>query len=511
MAEALLDQISKVLNDRNIAYDPDALKLATANPSNITILQGWVEEYFSSDTLLSKDEQRLFTTLTKTGEIETLSKGQDLSFVLQINDHELQLAIDELRTSTATIEKQCEALRIQKNALSSLSRNIKRANQARSQVEKGQLRKWEAEKSSTAARISDSVQSLIYKCSDQAQYLKTSDLNFKQAISNILQFDDRLLSSFQKLASELDKNLPEDEETIERVKDLCARYIKFTVEGMRTKLDRIYLEALKDPSINQDFQENVPQAQELQEELESLYSEIQPVAQISVEQQYLEPAMRVINNINSAYYERFYKSIQYIENSISSLIDRIKAYSLRAHEYQCHRMAVKAVLKIVKAELSYEEPSLSKPKLLAGLAQKIPSMVDETYREIKPEQSLAQNMGITLPNSDSEEINVHKIENILSEKLARLESQEEILQKTMESSISSYLSDAHVTLALLRDELLDKSPFHEVNLIDPELLKTIDLLETEVSLSQAKLDAIDLYDLQSKNNQREHFLERWPR
>ncbi|POS86726.1 hypothetical protein EPUL_001394 [Erysiphe pulchra] len=507
MAEALFKQITKVLHDRDILYDPDALRSVIA--SNITILQEWVEEYLSPDTLLSKDEHRLFTTLTKTGEIETLSKEQDLSFVLQINDHDLQIAIDELRKSTATIEKQCETLRIQKNALSSLSRNIKRANQARSQVEKGQLRKWEAEKSSIAATISDSVQSLIFKSSDQAQYLKTSDINFKQAISNILQLDDRLLSSFQKLASDLDENLPENEETIERVKDLCARYIKFTVEGMRTKLDRIYLEALKDPSNNQNSQENVQQAQELQEELESLYSEIQPVAQISVEQQFLEPAMRVTNNINNTYYERFCKSIQYIENSLSSLTDRIKAYSLRAHEYQCHRMAVKAVLKIVKAELSYEEPPVSKTKLLAGPTQKIPSIVDETYGEIKPEQSLAQNLGITLPKSGSEEINVLKMEKILSEKVARLESQEEILQKTMESSISSYLSDAHLTFALLRDELLDKSPYHEVNLIDPELLKTMDLLETEILKFQAKLEAIDLYDLQEKNSQRDYFLERW--
>lgn len=511
MAEILLKQITKVLHDREISYDPDALKVAIANQSNITILQEWVDEYLSPDTLLSKDEHRLFTTLTKTGEIESLLKEQDLSFVLQINDHELQKAIDELRKSTATIEKQCEALRIQKNALSSLSRNIKRTNQARSQVEKGQLRKWEAEKSSIAATISDSVQSLIYKSSDQAQYLKTSDLNFKQAISNILQLDDRLLSSFQKLAIDLDKNLPENEETIERVKDLCARYIKFTVEGMRTKLDRIYLEALKDPSNDQNSQDVGQQAQELQEELESLYSEIQPVAQISVEQHYLEPAIRVTNNINSTYYERFCKSIQYIENSLSSLTDRIKAYSLRAHEYQCHRMAVKTVLKIVKAELSYEEPSTSKTNLLAGSAQKISSMDDETYEETKQEHLLAQNLGITLPKSGSEEINVLNMEKILFENVARIESQEEILQKTMESSISSHLSDAHVTLALLRDELLDKSPYHEVNLIDPEMLKTIDLLETEVLQSQKKLDAIDLYDLQAINSQRDHFLERWSR
>lgn len=59
MAEILLKQITKVLHDREISYDPDALKVAIANQSNITILQEWVDEYLSPDTLLSKDEHRL--------------------------------------------------------------------------------------------------------------------------------------------------------------------------------------------------------------------------------------------------------------------------------------------------------------------------------------------------------------------------------------------------------------------------------------------------------------------
>ncbi|KAI6246989.1 hypothetical protein HI914_04985 [Erysiphe necator] len=510
MAEMLLRKITKILDHRDIKFDPETLKSAIANPSNFTSLQEWADEYLSPETLLTKDELRLFVFLANS--TITLSRDKDLSLVLQLNDHEIQTAINELRKSTSMIEKQCKTLRMQKSALSGLSKNFKRANQVRCQAEKAQLRKWEVEKSCiSASQISDLVQSLIYKSSDQVQYLKTADVNSKQAVSNVLQSDDRILSSFQKLLSNLDDNLPENQEKIERVKDLCARYIKLTVDGTRTKLDRIYLEALKYPPSLQGSLEDGQQARELQEELESLYSEIHPVAQISVEQQYLEPALQVTNNTNSTYYDRFYKAIQYIENSLSTLTDRIEAYSSRLHEYQCHRMAIKAILKIVKAELSYEEPKLSKAKPVGGCIQKIQLLTEDNNKEIMPEQLLAQNLGLVIPKSDSEEADVFEMENILSERMAKLESQEITLQKTMESFISSHLSDAHVTFDLLWNELLDKSTYQSVKLIDSELLKTVDFIETETFKYQEKLDAIDLYDLQANSNQRDYFLGRWSR
>jgi hypothetical protein len=71
------------------------------------------------------------------------------------------------------------------------------------------------------------------------------------------------------------------------------RLIKFTVEGIRTKLDRIYLESLE-LSAQSGATTRVPndEISTLQEELESLYAEILPVAQMSTEQQFLEPALK---------------------------------------------------------------------------------------------------------------------------------------------------------------------------------------------------------------------------
>jgi hypothetical protein len=47
----------------------------------------------------------------------------------------------------------------------------------------------------------------------------------KQTVDSILRSDDKVLSSLQKLAGDLDPARPEDGNAIARTKELCARYL----------------------------------------------------------------------------------------------------------------------------------------------------------------------------------------------------------------------------------------------------------------------------------------------
>jgi predicted negative regulator of RcsB-dependent stress response len=98
------------------------------------------------------------------------------------------------------------------------------------------------------------------------------------------------------------------------------------VEGIRTKLDRIYLEALSNAP--KDNEADAQEIAELQEELESLYSEILPVAQMSTEQQFLEPALQTLKTTNGQGQERAVKAVQYVRIPVLS-IARLLAKSLR--------------------------------------------------------------------------------------------------------------------------------------------------------------------------------------
>lgn len=101
-----------------------------------------------------------YATLSKNGQVETLA-AQDLSLVQGLNDQEIQNAIEELKQSTAAIEKQTDALRLQQNAMASLVRNDRRTNQTRAHTEKGQVRKWDVEKGHINAAVRSSIYILV--------------------------------------------------------------------------------------------------------------------------------------------------------------------------------------------------------------------------------------------------------------------------------------------------------------------------------------------------------------
>jgi hypothetical protein len=98
---------------------------------------------------------------------------------------------------------------------------------------------------------------------------------------------------------------------------IVSRLIKHTVEGIRTRLDRIYLDTLNSSSGSNRHNSDNQEVNDLQEELESLYSEILPVAQMSAEQQYLEPALRSIAATNGQGQERSVKAVKYVSLHVS--------------------------------------------------------------------------------------------------------------------------------------------------------------------------------------------------
>lgn len=272
--------------------------------------------WFFLRMLLIRDR---YEVLSQSGEADRIANSQDLSSICDLTDEQLHTAIEELQRSTTAIEKQSETLRLQQNALALLVKNNKKVGVARSEADAKQLRKWEAENGQVSSAVDEISQNLEYQLSDLEQQNKMSQSSIKQTVDGIFKADDKLLASLQKLAGELDPGSSEDHDTIARIRDLCARYIKHTVDGVRTKLDRIYLEALDSPAAAELQDTNQQEVTELQEELESLYSEVLPVAQMSAEQQYLEPALREIAAKGNSGQDRAHQALEYVSFSTSAV------------------------------------------------------------------------------------------------------------------------------------------------------------------------------------------------
>ncbi|QSZ37760.1 hypothetical protein DSL72_008859 [Monilinia vaccinii-corymbosi] len=507
----------QTLEDYGIPFDRSAVQSDYARSP--AAVEAWISKYLGPETLLTKDEVALYEVLSQSGDADKIANSQDLSSIFDLSDEQLHTAIEELQRSTAAIEKQSEALQSQKNALALLVKNNKKSGAARTEVDTKQLRKWEAEKGQANSVVEELCQNLMYQLSDLEQQSKMSQSSIKQTVDGILKADDKLLASLQKLAGELDPGSSEDNDTIVRIRDLCARYIKHTVDGVRTKLDRIYLEALNGAADAETPGNNSQEVAELQEELESLYSEVFPVAQMSAEQQYLEPALREIAAKGDSGQERAYQGLKYMQECLSYLVKRTEIYAERMEEYQCHQMASKFAIATGKKELQYEAaPKSSK----SATRQRQSSQTQVRYRnnprrssmfeEMDAEKQLLRNLGISLPpENNTDDSRTEFLENILHERAEKLRSHTANLESTTETTISSHVHNADVTMKLLHNALQADSVYGEVQLLDPDIVSSFNTFEEEIRNLQENLEAVNLQRLQLKNVHKEQLIKRWSR
>lgn len=254
-----------------------------------------------------------YNLISRNQKAEALAASVDLSTVPPFSDQEIQDAIDELTRSTEAINKQTEALRQQQDALSRLMANSGRIGDARSDLETKRLHKWESDRKTLNTAVELLSQSLDYRVSELEEQMKGTSGDLTKIVDEMLHSDDKLLSSLQKLGWELDTEDPEEAESVTKLREICARLIKYTVECIRTRMDRLYLETLesfpKSGPVDKASQEDVSA---VQDELESLYSEILPVAQMSVEKQHLEPSLRSLSAKNGNSLNRSSEALGYV-------------------------------------------------------------------------------------------------------------------------------------------------------------------------------------------------------
>jgi hypothetical protein len=83
---------------------------------------------------------------------------------------------------------------------------------------------------------------------------------------------------------------------------------------MRCRLDRLYLEGIASAPIPNPGSKKAAAVRDLQDEVDSLYSELLPVAQMSVENQFLEPALRTLTTRNRESLSRAATAVEYVSS-----------------------------------------------------------------------------------------------------------------------------------------------------------------------------------------------------
>lgn len=108
-------------------------------------------------------------------------------------------------------------------------------------------------------------------------------------VAERLRRDDRLLLHLEKLATGLTGYDGSEGELTDRSMTLCKALATSVAEGIRCRLDRIYMETLS----GKDWQatEDTDLCSSVQEEMNSLYSEIAAVAEMSVNNEFENPLL----------------------------------------------------------------------------------------------------------------------------------------------------------------------------------------------------------------------------
>ncbi|GJD05234.1 hypothetical protein ColKHC_14059 [Colletotrichum higginsianum] len=517
-----ISSLESIIRGYGIAIDRRTLQAALDDPEHGTAFAEWARLHLGPDNLLSRDELALYASLDKSGQVDKLVASQDLAAVQALSERQIQTAIDELNRSTAAIVKQTETLKQQQDALAKLVKTNAKVEEDRSDLVFQRNQKHDSDRKKMMTSVEELSQSLEYRASDIEQQSKVSGNGLQKTLDSLLHSDDKLLLSLRKLGLELETEDPEDRENVEKLREICMRLIKYTVETVRTKLDRLYLEALSSAHHNGVASHPSDDVKTSQEELESLYTEILPVAQMSVEQQYLEPALKSLSSKNGQSLHRSAAAIVYIDECLDYLLDHIERLSARIEAFQSHQAATTDLLATARAELAAQVSTPKKKTPAQDLVSPVrrrntgpgsPSRnrSNTAHRrrssglDEPPLETLFRTLAVAFPEDATDGARqTAALSTTLAERQAKARDVARNTQEALEGAAASRLADAKLALA-------GREPLWDVRLVDEGIEASIAVLGQEVEKVKERIERVDAGKARQRSERRREILERWGR
>ncbi|KAK4155765.1 hypothetical protein C8A00DRAFT_41688 [Chaetomidium leptoderma] len=520
-----------ILRAYDASFDAAAVRAALSDPKSTDLVR-WATVHLAPDTLLTVDELNQYAALEESGLAERLAMSSDLTAARVLSDQEIRDATEELSRSTQAITRHTETFKLQQEALGRLVDASRLGNQARAAVEAGQARTWQAQRRDLASGVSELSQSLSHRINELEQQSTGAGATIQQTMGTLFDSDDKLLSSLQKLGWELKTEDAEEQDDVAMLREACARLIKFTVEGIRTKLDRLYLESLELSTQSGTTNRVSPdEVSALQEELESLYAEILPVAQMSTEQQFLEPALKSLAAKNGQGLARSAQATSYIHECLDYLIDRAQDLVARLEAFQAYQVAANAVLDIAKPELGTEasvaveaSPTRQKSAIQPDAMSPVRPRPNQRSRytsggpgigDEPPLDEILRTLAISLPQEEDVPADLRaqaeELASTLARRRAKVHDVAQNVQETFESTATKQVADGTLAIQLVRDSILAESPFGHARLLDPEMDGSIAVLSQELANVDERLKGIDasVAKLRGHNAKRDELVSRW--
>jgi hypothetical protein len=153
---------------------------------------------------------------------------------------------------------------------------------------------------------------------NEAEKSTTDGKKILAALTARLKSNDRLLSELEALASGV-KSSDGEVSIMKRTTELSSILSRYVAEEIYCRLDRLYLEKVLDdsksaPGVPTD--KDLEAVASLEQEIDSLYPEIDVLAEISTKQQYVEPILRQLQKYHGQFRIACHQKLDLVSSSV---------------------------------------------------------------------------------------------------------------------------------------------------------------------------------------------------
>jgi hypothetical protein len=504
MASKELFHLLRVLDERETGLGRDDVAWAF-EPATRAESEEWVKTYLSPATLLTKEEFAFHDRFGDfTPQISSAASGRPLS------DEDFEHAISSLESSTAAIDAHCQLMLAQKQALLDFkARNTTSTENGRPESGKPQqkLARDKAQLDLELIQLSDSLHERLRISMNQAESA-SADLPLK--FERLLEKDDRMLDSLQKVVPKLQENVT-DTETLDQINKLCHAFTVLETRAVRAKINATYKNGLRDSSsatTNGHSQTDQQEQAAVRAELAELSSEIDGLVALVTENHYRIPITKRIGNARTESHGEAARWSEYLGSTLHYLTARLESLNEQFQHVHAHRAALATISQTL-------DKTLAAPSTKLEGAQPAATKAAQAQRGLKPLRLVQANLPeapdasaqilrhLDLRQSDyTAAVDAPKLSQILQnakvdrrDKLAAFASStEENITKLLGESLNKADVDARDLLGAV----FAHSQYGERRLVDQDVQRELDVLEGRTQTVGEQMRRLDMEGLSSE-------------
>ncbi|RAL15036.1 uncharacterized protein BO97DRAFT_385215 [Aspergillus homomorphus CBS 101889] len=351
-----MEQAYIIINEskeRKIPISRNKVLSALTSEAGATAHANWVSEHVIPDLLLSQEEFTLYSALEDSDDLSNLLSSRITRATRPLSDEELRHSINLLNASTVAIRRQTAIVSSQSQFISiQLQRKEERefelerdADRLRAQVLSGRQ---------TASVASDEMsRELELNVRLELEKVATEGRGLLSSLTTRLKADDGQLACLERFGHGL-QYAGDDAFISKRAIELGIHHAQYVAGEIRYRLDRLYLESVQtDHATIQTGETRAESALgALEEELESLYPEIEILAEMSTKKQLVEPILHGIQEQHGALRTAAHQKLHHLGDIVSKMASSTREIAMGLQDQDSSCGALEAFTAAYRTETS---------------------------------------------------------------------------------------------------------------------------------------------------------------